>query len=575
MLLRVLDRQIQASSGGYGYGNINDFWYGGAPQESDTGISITPENAMRISTVWKCVNWRAEQFAKLPKKIYERATIAGAPGRKEAPDHRLYRVVHTTPNGVISSMAFWMLVSMDLDLYGNSYAWKQKDAFGRVVGLWRLLPDAAHMRVVTKTVANPDAPEGKETINVYCGTDNQGVEHSFYADEILHFRGLGYNSRIGYSPIEMQRQSLGYSRAASRFGGQFFKNASRPSAIVSIPNALKPEKKKELIEQLSMSGKKAGAIALIEGAMTMSKWGFTQDEAQFIETMQFNEEDIAGIFKVKPHKIGIMRNMTNNNVEQQNIEAVTDCIHPLCENIEQWFDMQMFSSAGSTGYGGGAEIDRFYFENELKGMMRGDMATRSKYYQIMVGLGVMSPNMVCDEENMERFDGGDVHLTMANMTTLKAIAMDEDPARARQVPTGTPDPDNPDAAPTPAKPTPPKQKPAKDPNARFIEAYAHVFRDAVGRTAARKNVDDRTKSAAKTFFAVINSLAVTLGHGMPSSKFMIGYLGALTKRAEQWNIADVETITQSELTRAADTFGALIPEPEVHQMPLSEELDNA
>ncbi len=540
MWLDTLDQHLRASSQGYGYGNINDFWYAGAPMESDSGISITPDNAMRQSTTYKCVTWKASQFAKLPKKIYERVDdVTGKSGRREARGHRLYNVVHARPNPAVTSFVFFQQVSMDLDIEGNFYAYIQKDQFGRPVYLWRLLPDVSHMRITTKPVADPGAPGDKVAQVFYVATDMWGNETNFFQDEILHIRGLGFDGIRGFSPIRLMMNSLGWNRGTERYGAQFFKNASRPSGLLISPTTIKSPQREELIESLTNSGKRAGSLALIEGSLKYQKMTMDQDEAQFIETLEYQQEDICGIFGVKPHKVGIMRHMTNNNVEQQNIEAVTDTLHPMCEGVEQWMDFALLSDSPSTGFGGGAENDRFYFEFELKGLLRGDMAARSTYYQIMVNIGVMSPNDVADEENMDRFEGGDIHVMQLNMATLENIA--DPPVKAL--------PPAPDSKEVPAEDSTDETPSKALLRERFQAAYIHVYRDAVGRIMTKKRPEDRARSAAKTFYSLFMGLAEGLGVKTLDVKFTTEYLGALALRVATWT-NDLEGIAAAELNRA-------------------------
>jgi phage portal protein BeeE len=49
------------------------------------------------------------------------------------------------------------------------------------------------------------------------------------------------------------------------------------------------------------------------------------------------------------------------------------------------------------------------------GLLRGDMAARSAFYNQLVNLGALSPNEVRDLEDMNPRDGGDIYLTPLNM----------------------------------------------------------------------------------------------------------------------------------------------------------------
>ena len=62
---------------------------------SASGMNVTSESAMRISTVNACVRIIAETCASLPLDIYHRLDSGG---RELARKHPIYSVLHTRPN---------------------------------------------------------------------------------------------------------------------------------------------------------------------------------------------------------------------------------------------------------------------------------------------------------------------------------------------------------------------------------------------------------------------------------------------------------------------------------------------
>lgn len=543
-LLAAFNQQIKAATAD-AEGALDDFWYNPLGAESsDSGVRLTAQTAMRMGTVWKCVSWRGEQFGKLSKKIYQRVEQFGAPGRIEAVDHRMFDVVHRRPNPTTTSMAFFEQMSMDLDQEGNSYSYIQRDGFGHPIALWRLLPDTVHMHIVVRAVVDASMANGIRNELTYRAFDMYGNAYTFYADEILHVRGLGFDGIRGYSPTHMLMNTLGYARATVRYGAQFFKNSSRFSGIISVASAMKPDAKKQLIADLSARGRDSGALGLLEGAATFQKFSMDQDEAQFLETMQYQDEYLAGCYKVKPHKIGIMRHMTNNNVEQQNIEAATDSIHPLCERIEQYFDLAIFSEDASTGPNGGeSEFDAYYMECDINSMMRGDMKSRSDYYKTMWSMGAMSNNEIRRAENLPGYDGGDMRVMPVNFATIQQIA-DGSALKAGQTAAKT---DNPDDK-TPA------DKPTEKPNTdKTKAALLPIFADAVGRVANRKKPEDKARCVPTTFYSAFVAIAAAF-EKPKNTDHIAAALTEMAVRAESWTADRVDEIAAEELDFVLKTF---------------------
>src|SRR5574343_738377 len=69
----------------------------GGISESSAGVSVTPETAIRHSTVYSCVKIISETVAQLPCVLYERE--AGDDNvRVRAKNHNLYSILRNSPN---------------------------------------------------------------------------------------------------------------------------------------------------------------------------------------------------------------------------------------------------------------------------------------------------------------------------------------------------------------------------------------------------------------------------------------------------------------------------------------------
>jgi HK97 family phage portal protein len=525
-ILASFDRQIRNASYNDTEGWFANWLRGG--EDSDSGVSVSEANAMKMATVWKCVNWRAKMFGMLPKKIKERVDILGRSAEREARTHPLYSLIHTAPNPTITSTAWFSLISADVHLYGNSYAYKERfPKSARLAALWRILPDMVRIEVDNAT----------QQIWYFVSYGN-GQEQKFFADEILHIRGLGFDGIRGYSPIQMQKQTLGWVKATRQFSAKFYKNAFRPSGLLISPTSMKDQAKRSLIDNLKAQGKEGG-LALIEGALEYKPLGIPQDDAQFIETMEFQDDDICGIMEVKPHKVGIMRNMTNNNVEQQNIEAVTDCIQPFAVMVEQWMDLQLLSDMPSTGRGGGTERDRFFIECELKSLLRGDTAAQTAHIEKMIDKGVYSDNDARDYLGLSPYVGGDRYWMNAAYQPIDRV----DELIDKKV----------EPAPAPAIPDATSAPPANHDSVKIL--MSGFFRDALGRLLNRP-AKDREKSLPTIFRPVLIGTSAALEKPVTETvitgrmSFIEDYLGAMAKRSIVWTNEHLKNIATEEVDRA-------------------------
>jgi HK97 family phage portal protein len=493
-------------------------WLEWAGVESDSGAVINRNTAMQMAVIWQCVSWRAKMYGHLPHKLYENVTMFGKDAQQEARNNPLWSIIHDAPNPTLTSTAWHGLISVDHHLDGNHYGWIERGSnTGRIQNIWRFMPDM--MRI--------DTTAGRKD---FYARRADGTEQKFLADEILHIPGLGYDGVRGYNPIHLMRNELGWAAATRQFSSKYYKNAFRPSGILTTPQALKEPAKTQLLEALRASGKDGG-LALIEGAMDYKPMFINQDDAQFLETMQFQDDRLAGIMEVYPHEIGIMREMTNNNVEQMTISSVTRNLLPFSVNVEDWMNLQLLSDAPSSGRGGGTERKRFFIRSNFNALLRGDSAAQTALLTAMLDRGVFCGNDAAAYLGNPPYEGGDVRFINR---AFGPVDMAYEWSKVSQ--------NNPPAA-TPEEESKPEEKPKK--KAEVDRVVVAMFKGGVGRALARKG--DRAKSIAAVFGEFLEALGM-------DAEFSADYLSAMAKRSESWTEPEAGSIAESEVNRALEAL---------------------
>ena len=81
----------------------------------------------------------------------------------------------------------------------------------------------------------------------------------------------------------------------------------------------------ELNKKYSGLGK-SHRLLLLEEAMSVEKIGIPPNDSQFLETRQFQIEEIARWFNIQPHKLKDHRRSTFNNIEHLQIDHVVHCL---------------------------------------------------------------------------------------------------------------------------------------------------------------------------------------------------------------------------------------------------------
>lgn len=380
-------------------------------------IAVNEQTAVTLSAVWACVRVIAESVAQLPLLVLEKAA---AGSRRLASEHAVYLLLTLEPNPRQSAFNFIELMVATCVLWGNAYAIIERDARFNIIGLhW------VHPRNVE--VIEYDG-------ELYYKIAGEGLPRPSY--EMLHVAGLGFNGVTGRSVLSVMRENMKLGLSAQQFGVNFYENGTNVDGVLETTAAFKDS---TVIDRLraQFATRYSGLSnshqpLLLEQGMQYKRIGMPPADAQFIETRKIQAEEIARGFRVPQHKIGILDRSTNNNIEHQGLEFVTDTLGPWLVRIEQEFKRKLLTEKQKPTYSVKFDYD---------GLLRGDVTARGNFYKSLWGMGVLSANDIADMEDRDHVPGGDeryVPLNMVPTTLLKEVLLKNPGASASAKP--EPDP---------------------------------------------------------------------------------------------------------------------------------------
>lgn len=393
-----LSRDIRAAAG-----PADDFWY--TPIMRGSG-PVTPDHALRLSVVWACVKVLAETVGSTPLHLYRR--LPGG-GKKRATDHPLSALIRQRPNRWQTAMEWREMMQGHLTLRGNAYSEIVADGAGNITDLVPVHPDRVKVEVLDS---------GMPRYRVRDKTTERVVLWS----EMLHLRGMSADGYVGLSPIDVEREVLGEALSAQEYGGRFYANDAQASRWIEFPGNFKTAEDRTKFRenwQASQVGVNRFKTPVLEAGMKLHEMGIKHTDAQFLETRRYKDTDIARIFRVQPHKVGILDKATFSNIEQQAIEFVQDTMLPWFVRWEQTLTMALLEVE---------ERDELFFEFMVDGLLRGDAKSRSDYYAKSIVNGWLTRNEVRDMENRNPLEGLDKPLEPLNMTPAGSRGDGEDDA---------------------------------------------------------------------------------------------------------------------------------------------------
>jgi HK97 family phage portal protein len=345
-----------------------------------------------LATAWSCINLLAGTQASLPLMVYRDSPT----GRKVAPDHPLYRVLHDSPNADQTAMDFWEFVCACLELWGNAYSEVVRRADGSVISL---SPPLSPQCVTPRRTGSGDIE--------YAVNDGNG-RRAVAAADMLHIRGFGGDPLGGLSTLAFGRRVFGISIAIESAAAHTFRNGVRSSGVMSSDKAFTAEQRQtaeQLLQEKYAGAMNAGRPMLLDNGLKWQSISINPEDAQMLESRRFGVEEICRFFGVPPHMIGHTENSTSwgTGLEQQTLGFQKFTLRRRLKRIEQALEKQLLTPKDRAQ---GVTI-----EFNLEGLLRGDSASRAAFYKAALGTtqepGWMVRNEVRSLENLEPIPGWD------------------------------------------------------------------------------------------------------------------------------------------------------------------------
>ena len=348
---------------------------GGLYRMSQAGVKVTEENAMRVATVYACVRGLSEDLASLPLDVFKRTDK----GKEKDRSHSLYPVLHNKVNSIMTSFSFRESSMWHLLLYGNCYAYKTKTTAGKLIGLTFIDSRRMAIRII----------DGKLKY-IY---DNGTSKKVYNQDEILHIVGPSKNGIEGSSVIAAARDAIGLSIATERFGSNFFANGAHLSGLLTHPGKRDMKAEKIILDSWKdkYGGNNQNSVGMLWNGMEYTAISVPPDDAQFLETREYQAEDICSMFRYPQHMAGILKNATFSNIEHQGIGYVVYTLRPWIVRWEQGINSSLFTEQ---------EQHTHFAEFNIDGLLRGDTKARNAAYKIMHSSGAINVNEWRAMENM-------------------------------------------------------------------------------------------------------------------------------------------------------------------------------
>lgn len=367
-------------------------------------------NALKLSTVKRCVDVLADSIAEIPVSVRNWKT------NEEITQHYLSKVLCQRPNEAMTPFVYKRLLERNRNLRGNAYAYINRDAHGRPVELIPLSPDYVSVNLDLSG-------------HLWYGYTHptSGKQYAIESINVEHYKNDSEDGLIGISTLRHAALALKTARAREEYDHAMYVNGGRPAGVLQTDSDITSSYRSEADaggaeqrvyyrdivrnewERVHSGAANAFRVAVLDNGLKYQPISVTNSDAQFVENKETSVIDICRFFGVPPHK-AFAGNQSYDANEANSIGFVTDTIQPI---VTQYEEEDKWKLLVPDDVNAGLVIYR-----NMLSSLRGNTDARGKWYMTMRNIGAYSVNDILRKENERGVPGGDERYASLNNIPL-------------------------------------------------------------------------------------------------------------------------------------------------------------
>lgn len=351
--------------------------------ETDAGIRFGHDNALKYGPVWQAVSLISGDVAKLPLDIYRRLPEGG---REKDKSHPSFRLVRRRANPDMSAFRFWRLLMVHALIWGNGYAFIDRDGRGDALGLYPLLPDrtkpqriGGELYFVTETKRRDGSPWLRPIPQV----------------DVFHLQGVSVDGMRGCDLVDQARDSWALGLAAQKFASRFFKSGGRAGGVLEVPINTTAEYQDNLekgFRNLYESDNGWFKTVVLRDGAKFHGAAFNAGESQMTETREEQALEVCRWFNLPPSKLGIPGSVSYNSQSESNQAYLDSTLDPWLTDMTQEGDEKLLSDAQ-------IKADSHYLEHNVGKLLRMNPLQQAQVNAIAIRGGWRNADEAREMEN--------------------------------------------------------------------------------------------------------------------------------------------------------------------------------
>lgn len=372
-------------------------WYNMAL--SDDRVT-SPELAMKLATVYRCVDILSGSIASLPL-IYKQKNRYGVFTEVEHPE--LSYLLQKKANNRQSSFDLFQNAIIQMVLYGNAYI------YPRYVGAERKELILFSPNTCSYDVIN----------NVYDVNDMvNGVFEIFDADEIIHLRNISLDGGYtGISTISYGAKVLGISANADNRTSDSFKPGNMLKGFISGDGLagvkgfgeLQDNQIDDIKDKVETQINKGKNIFSLPGAAKFNQLSISSTDLQLLETRKFGVLDICRFMGVHPDKVFAGQSQNYKASAMSNEMFLSDTLQPRLSKIESELNSKLIPRRIAF---------KEKIEYNVEAMLTTSLEQEAIYIEKTIQNGVYTINYWRAKKGQNPIEGGDTPMISCNVAPV-------------------------------------------------------------------------------------------------------------------------------------------------------------
>lgn len=360
----------------------------------------SPTLAMKISTVYRCIDILAKSVASIP--LEAKIKVGSGAGSYFVYDENnpANYLLSVRPNSRQTAFEFMQSIVVQMVTRGNAYIYPVRSS-GVVRSFILLTPGSVSY----------DALQ-----NIYVIADAYNKINGIYgADDIIHVKNLSLDGGMtGVSTISYAAKVLAISANADEEQNDIFSKGGvlhgfitgDGSLGIGVAGEAQLKTISDRIESQIASGKN---ILPLSNEMKFQQISLSSKDIELLDSKQFNVYEICRFFGVHPDKVFAQATSNYKASEMSQVAFLTDTLQPILMSVQNAFTAKLISPA---------TFGRVSYEFNSEAILKTDLTTHADYISKTIATGTRTVNYWRRKHGEAPVQWGDEVLVSANLVPL-------------------------------------------------------------------------------------------------------------------------------------------------------------